>query len=89
MGPSGRTLERTGAAPSNSADRVPAADSKLARQIAKDPYVFDFLDLSDGVAEREFEQAMTERSAQTLAELGAGFAFVRRQVRFEVHGSDF
>lgn len=30
-----------------------------------------------------------ERIAQTLADLGAGFAFVGRQVHFEVDGSDF
>lgn len=32
---------------------------------------------------------MIKRIAQTLAELGAGFAFVGRQVHFEVEGSDF
>jgi predicted nuclease of restriction endonuclease-like (RecB) superfamily len=84
-----RTLERTGAAPSNFVDRLPTADSMLAQQIAKDPYVFDFLDLSDGAAERDFEQAMMTRIVHTLAELGAGFAFVGRQVHFEVDGSDF
>lgn len=84
-----RTLERTGAAPSNFLERLPAADSELAQQIAKDPYVFDFLDLTAGAAERDFEQALTDRITQTLAELGAGFAFVGRQVHFEVDGSDF
>lgn len=84
-----RTLERTGAAPSNFLERLPAADSDLAQQIAKDPYVFDFLGLTAGVAERDFEQAMMNRITHTLAELGAGFAFVGRQVHFEVDGSDF
>jgi predicted nuclease of restriction endonuclease-like (RecB) superfamily len=84
-----RTLERTGAAASNFLDQLPAADSALAQQIAKDPYVFDFLDLTAGAAERDFEQGLTDRITQTLAELGAGFAFVGRQVHFEVDGSDF
>ncbi|MCJ1701622.1 PDDEXK nuclease domain-containing protein [Rathayibacter festucae] len=84
-----RTLERTGAAPSNFLDRLPPGDSELAQQISRDPYVFDFLDLTAGAAERDFEQALTDRITQTLAELGAGFAFVGRQVHFEVDGSDF
>ena len=57
-----RTLDRTGAAPSNFLERFPAADSDLAQQIAKDPYVFDFLDLTAGAAERDFEQALTDQS---------------------------
>lgn len=41
-----RTLERTGAAPSNFAQQLVAQDSELAQQIAKDPYNFEFLGLS-------------------------------------------
>ncbi|RFA11762.1 hypothetical protein B7R22_17890 [Subtercola boreus] len=84
-----QTLERSGAAPSNFEVRLPEADSDLAQQLSKDPYVFDFLDLTEGAAERDFEQALLARITQTLAELGAGFAFVGRQVHFEVDGDDF
>jgi predicted nuclease of restriction endonuclease-like (RecB) superfamily len=48
-----RTLERTGAAPSNFSAELAPADSDLARQIAKDPYVFDFLELTEEAAERD------------------------------------
>lgn len=84
-----RTLERTGAAPSNFAGQLAPTDSDLARQLAKDPYVFDFLDLTDEVAERELEQALMDRIVDTLREFGAGFAFVGRQVHFDVGGDDF
>lgn len=60
-----RTLERTGAAPSNFLDRLPAGDSEAAQQVSKDPYVFGFLDLTEGAAERDFEQALTDRTTQT------------------------
>jgi predicted nuclease of restriction endonuclease-like (RecB) superfamily len=83
------THRRVGAAPSNFADRLEPAESELARELAKDPFVFDFLGLSGPVAERELEQALMDRIQQTLAELGRGFAFVGRQVRFEVDGDDF
>ncbi|ANP74832.1 PDDEXK nuclease domain-containing protein [Cryobacterium arcticum] len=84
-----RTLERTGAAPSNFAAELAAPDSELAQQIAKDPYVFDFLELSGEVAERDLEQALMDRIVGTLRELGTGFAFVGRQVHFDVAGDDF
>ncbi|MGA1836584.1 PDDEXK nuclease domain-containing protein [Herbiconiux sp. 11R-BC] len=84
-----RTLERTGSAVSNFDGELAPADSDLARQLAKDPYVFDFLDLTTEVAEKELEQALIDRMAETLRELGAGFAFVGRQVHFDVDGDDF
>jgi predicted nuclease of restriction endonuclease-like (RecB) superfamily len=84
-----RTRERFGAAPSNFAGHLEPGDSELAQQLAKDPYVFDFLGLSAGVAERDLEQALIDRMVDTLRELGTGFAFVGRQVHFEVDGDDF
>jgi predicted nuclease of restriction endonuclease-like (RecB) superfamily len=84
-----RTLERTGAAATNFVGQLAPADSDLALQLAKDPYVFDFLDLTSDVAERELEQALMDQIVDTLRELGAGFAFVGRQVHFDVGGDDF
>lgn len=84
-----QTLERTGAAPSNFSNQLAAPDSELAQQVAKDPYAFEFLDLSAEVAERDLEQALMDRIVETLRELGPGFAFVGRQVHFDVGGDDF
>lgn len=84
-----KTLERTGAAPSNFVQRLVGRDSELAQQVAKDPYNFEFLGLSGEVAERDLESALTSRITETLRELGPGFAFVGRQVHFDVDGDDF
>jgi predicted nuclease of restriction endonuclease-like (RecB) superfamily len=84
-----KTLERTGAAPSNFVQRLVGLDSELAQQVAKDPYNFEFLGLSGEVAERDLENALTSRITETLRELGPGFAFVGRQVHFDVDGDDF
>ena len=47
--------------------------------------MFDFPELTGGgVAEHELEQALMDRIVDTLRELGAGFAFVGRQVHFDV-----
>jgi predicted nuclease of restriction endonuclease-like (RecB) superfamily len=85
----GQAMQRTGAAPSNFAELLPAPDSELAQQVAKDPYNFEFLGLSGEVAERDLEQQLTDRIVETLRELGPGFAFVGRQVPLEVDGDEF
>lgn len=84
-----RALERTGAATTNFSTHLDGPDSELAQQISKDPYVFDFLDLAGEVAERDLENALMDRLVDTLRELGTGFAFVGRQVHFDVDGDDF
>lgn len=75
-----KTLERTGAAPSNFAQQLVAPDSELAQQVAKDPYNFEFLGLAGEVAERDLENALTSRITETRRKLGPGFSFVGRQV---------
>jgi predicted nuclease of restriction endonuclease-like (RecB) superfamily len=84
-----KSLERTGAAPSNFAQRLVGQDSELAQQVAKDPYTFEFLGLSGEIAERDLENALAGRITDTLREMGPGFAFVGRQVHFDVGGDDF
>lgn len=84
-----RAYERIGSAPSNFTTGLAPPDSDLTRQIAKDPYVFDFLDRTGEAAERELERGLTDRIVETLRELGARFTFVGRQVHFDVDGDDF
>jgi RecB family endonuclease NucS len=68
---------------------LPPGDSDLAQQITKDPYVLDFLALDGDAKERHLEQALVDRIIDTLRELGEGFAFVGRQVHFDVDRDDF
>lgn len=84
-----RLHERAGAAPSNFTDQLPGADSALAQQLTRDPYVLDFLDLAGPASERDLETALMDRLQAFLLELGHGFAFVGRQYHFEVDGDDF
>ncbi len=84
-----RRLERSGKAVTNFAERLPEAGTDLARQTLKDPYLFDFLDVGKEADEREIEAALVRHITGFLLELGAGFAFVGRQVHVEVGGDDF
>ena len=80
---------REGAAPSNFPSALERADSELAQQITKDPFTLEFLAIDGDTAERELEDRLVERIIDTLHELGPGFAFVGRQVHFDVAGDDF
>lgn len=84
-----RQLERSGQAITNFVERLPSPGSDLAQQSLKDPYLFDFLDVGNEADEREIESALVKHITHFLLELGAGFAFVGRQVHLEVGGDDF
>jgi len=84
-----RLLERSGKAVTNFDARLPKPQSDLARESIKDPYRFDFLGLTDEAQEREIEHALVKHVTEFLLELGAGFAFVGRQVLLDVGGDEF
>lgn len=80
---------RSGKAPNNFASTLPPDDSDLARQVFKDPYLFDFLGNDVPRRELEIEQRLTDHIQDFLLELGRGFAFVGRQVPLEVGSQTF
>lgn len=84
-----RLRERSGAAITNFETRLPKPQSDLARETLKDPYRFDFLGLTDEAQERDVEQSLVKHVTEFLLELGAGFAFVGRQVLLDVGGDEF
>jgi predicted nuclease of restriction endonuclease-like (RecB) superfamily len=84
-----RLLERQGAALTNFDLTLPKPQSDLARESLKDPYRLDFLGLGREAGEREIENALVKHVTEFLLELGAGFAFVGRQVLLDVAGDEF
>ena len=84
-----RLLERSGTAVTNFEARLPKPQSDLARESLKDPYRLDFLGLGCEAGEREIENALVKHVTAFLLELGAGFAFVGRQVMLDVGGDEF
>ena len=68
---------------------LPKLQSDLANNTLKDPYIFDFLSIGDQAQEREIEKALVDHIQKFLIELGAGFAYVGRQVHLDVGGKDF
>lgn len=83
------TYSRQGAAISNFSERLPNTQSNIAQQTLKDPYVFDFLTLTEPFQERELETELLKHLEKFLLELGGGFAFVGRQYQIEISDKDF
>lgn len=81
--------QRAGQAITNFDQRLPKPQSDLARESLKDPYRLDFLGLGKEAHERAIEDGLVKHVTQFLMELGAGFAFVGRQVLVEVGNKDF
>lgn len=65
-------------------------NAKLTPELVlKDPYVLDFLELSDHYFEKDFEDAILRQLEQFLLELGSGFSFIARQKRIHIGQEDF
>jgi predicted nuclease of restriction endonuclease-like (RecB) superfamily len=81
--------QREGKAIANFSTTLPSPQSDLAQQTLKDPYVFDFLSLTKDYNERDLELGLVEHITQFLLELGAGFAYLGRQIPLQVGDRDF
>lgn len=81
--------QRIGQTANNFEVALPPADSDMANQIFKDPYLFDFLGTAEVRKEAELENKLIKHLEKFLLELGQGFAFVGRQVHMEVGEDDF
>lgn len=84
-----RLHERAGKAISNFQATLQPSLSDLAQNATKDPYVFDFLDMTTLSNERALEWQLIEHVEHFLLELGRGFAFVGRRMRLDLAGDEF
>ena len=76
--------ERQAKAITNFSKTLPALQSDVAQQTTKDPYVFNFLTMTEDYNERELEDALVANVTKFLVELGTGFAYMGRQYRMQV-----
>ena len=84
-----RGHERQGNAVTNFDTTLPQLQSALAKEMLKDPYIFDFTTLATEYTERDLELQLIKHVQEFLIELGAGFAFVGRQYKLQVSNRDF
>lgn len=82
-------FKRNGTAITNFSITLPEPFSDLAQQTLKNPYIFDFLQLSEDYKEIDIENQLVNHLKKFLLELGKGFAFVRQQYHLEIVTKDY
>jgi predicted nuclease of restriction endonuclease-like (RecB) superfamily len=82
-------FQRSGSAITNFSNTLPESFSDLAQQTLKDPYIFDFLQLTEGYKEKDIENQLVNHIKKFLLELGKGFAFVGQQYHLEIADKDY
>lgn len=68
---------------------LPQPQTDFANYLLKDPYIFDFVQAKEKADERNIEEQLANHITKFLLELGQGFAFMGRQVHFEIGNQDF
>lgn len=63
---------------------LPPSDSELAQELTKDPYIFDFTEMTEPYKEKELKKALMANISRFLLELGSGFAYVGEGFRLKV-----
>jgi predicted nuclease of restriction endonuclease-like (RecB) superfamily len=81
--------QREGNAVTHFEAALPVPQSDLAQQTLKDPYIFDFFAMRKDYNERALEQQLIAHITQFLLELGAGFAYLGKQVAIQVGEREF
>lgn len=74
---------------SNFEQQLLAPQSELARDMLKDPYIFELAGLKEKILEKDIEKAMLEQIKNVLLELGKGFSFVGNQYRISTQNNDY
>jgi len=64
-------------------------NQRISKNIFKDPYLLDFLELKNGFLENDLESSILRELESFILELGNGFTFVERQRRMIIDGDDY
>ncbi len=80
--------ERQGKALTNFSRTLPDETSDLAQELTKDPYDFAFTGITGRYNERLLKESLLNNITQFLVELGTGFAYVGKEYRIQVGGTE-
>lgn len=70
-------------------ETLPHPNSDRAKELLKNPYIFDFITADKELKELDIERQLTANITKLLLELGNGFAFVGRQYHLEIDNEDY
>ncbi len=68
---------------------LPSPNNEQAKELLKNPYIFDFITADKDLKELDIERELTANITKLLLELGNGFAFVGRQYHLEIENEDY
>lgn len=68
---------------------VSTVRTQLPDNFFRDPYMFEFLDLTDGYSEKDLEKAITHNLQKFILEIGKGFTYMGEQYRIQVGNKDY
>lgn len=74
---------------SNFEDKIPLIQSEMAKDMMKDPYIFELSNLKDNAIEKDIEESMLERIKNLLLEFGKGFSFVGNQYKISTNNNEY
>ena len=80
--------EREGRAQTNFALTMPSDECDLAKQLVKDPQVFEIFNLEEEYQETNLKKALVAAIERTLLSFGRGVAFVGREYTVELGGEE-
>lgn len=64
----------------NFESKLPVPQSKLARDVIKNPFTFELKGIKEEAIVKDIENAMMKRIKNVLLELGKGFSFLENQL---------
>lgn len=70
-------------------ETLPSPNNEQAKELLKNPYIFDFITADKDLKELDIERELTDNITKLLLELGNGFAFVGRQYHLEIENEDY
>ena len=73
----------------NFENKLPAIQSELARDVIKDPYIFELEGIKEEVIEKDIENEKIKKIKNVLLELGKGFSFVGNQYKVSTENNDY
>ena len=79
---------RQGKALTSFARWLPSPESELAQELTRDPYIFDFTEMTGPYKERELKKALMANISRFLLELGSGFAYIGEEYRLSIGNTE-
>lgn len=70
-------------------NKMSIVESEMAKDMMKDPYIFELANLKESAVEKDIEDALLSRIKNLLLEFGKGFSFVGSQYKISTENNDY